>query len=159
MTTVYKHDTERRVVFEGDPSAGFNYGFDYDLRLTNSTLRNGASFIYGQFDPRNMPRSITLPGGGSETLAYDLLKRLLQRKISSCPPPGRRTSPTTPRAVKGSKPTSRMAGTGTRLPTTTMKPARSWPPITMRTAPPLASPIPITPTPAGNRSFTHPVLP
>ncbi len=82
MTTVYKHDTERRVVFEGDPSAGFNYGFDYDLRLTNSTLRNGASFIYGQFDPRNMPRSITLPGGGSETLAYDLLKRLLQRKIS-----------------------------------------------------------------------------
>ena len=82
MTTVYRHDTERRVVYEGDPGAGFNYGFDSDMRLTNSTLRNGASFTYGNFDPRKMPQSITLPGGGTETLSYDLLKRLLQRKIT-----------------------------------------------------------------------------
>ena len=52
------------------------------MRLTNSTLRNGASFTYGNFDPRKMPQSITLPGGGTETLSYDLLKRLLQRKIT-----------------------------------------------------------------------------
>jgi len=42
MTTVYQHDSQRRVTYEGDPFKGFNFGFDLDMRLTNSTLRSGA---------------------------------------------------------------------------------------------------------------------
>src|SRR5271157_4488912 len=71
MVTQFRHDTERRVVYEGDPGAGFDYGFDTDLRLTNSTLRNGAATLYTDFDPRKMPRTINLPGAGVESLSYD----------------------------------------------------------------------------------------
>lgn len=82
MTTVYRHDTERRVVYEGDPGAGFDFGFDDTFRLTNSTLRSGASIAYGQFDKRRMPQTVNLPGAGSETVTYDFLTRVLQRKVS-----------------------------------------------------------------------------
>jgi RHS repeat-associated protein len=81
MEVDYRHDVERQTIYEGDPSAGFNFGFDADLRMTNSTLRNGASVGYGGFDPRSMPTAIAMPGG-TQTLQYDLQRQLLQRKIS-----------------------------------------------------------------------------
>ncbi len=80
MEVDYRHDPERQVVYQGDPGAGFSYGFDTNLRLTNSTLRNGAAVAYSQFDPRNMPTTITMPGG-SQTIQYNLQRQILQRKV------------------------------------------------------------------------------
>jgi RHS repeat-associated protein len=82
MVTVYKHDSERRLIYEGDPGAGFNFSYDEGFRLTNSTLRGGPSITFSQFDPRRMPQNIGLPGGGVQTVAYDQLTRVLQRKAS-----------------------------------------------------------------------------
>ncbi len=80
MRTLY--DAQRQVTYTGDPTAGFNYAFDPTLRLTNSTLRNGASLGYSAFNPQNMPTSISLPGGGTETIAYDLQKRVTSRSVT-----------------------------------------------------------------------------
>jgi len=82
MITQYRYDNQRRRTYEGDPGAGFSYGYDSDLRLTNSTLRTGTPLSYANFDPRKMPQTINLPGGGVQTLAYDLQKRVTQRKVS-----------------------------------------------------------------------------
>ncbi len=81
MQVITRYDGQRRVVYKGDPGAGFNYAFDSTLRLTNSTLRNGASIAYTQFDPRSMPTTMAIPGG-TETLAYDLQRQVIQRKVS-----------------------------------------------------------------------------
>jgi RHS repeat-associated protein len=81
MEVQYRHDAERQTVYQGDPGAGFNYGYDDSLRLTNRTLRSGVAMGFSGFDPRSMPTAITLPGG-SETRQYDLQRRLLHRKLS-----------------------------------------------------------------------------
>ncbi|HLH54228.1 MAG TPA: RHS repeat-associated core domain-containing protein, partial [Verrucomicrobiae bacterium] len=81
MEVDYRHDTERQTVYEGDPGAGFSFGFDSNMRMTNSSLRNGALFNYGSFDPRSMPTAVTMPGG-SQTLQYDQQRQLLQRKLN-----------------------------------------------------------------------------
>jgi RHS repeat-associated protein len=81
MEVDYRHDTQRQLIYQGDPGAGFNYGFDSDLRMTNSSLRNGTSILFGGFDVRNMPTTLTIPGG-TETVQYDLQRRMTQRKIT-----------------------------------------------------------------------------
>jgi RHS repeat-associated protein len=81
MEVRHRHDQERQVIYEGDPGAGFNFGYDDQLRLTNSTLRSGATVTYGGFDPRNLPTTITIPGG-AEIRQYDLQRQLLQRKLN-----------------------------------------------------------------------------
>ena len=81
MEVDYRHDTQRQLIYQGDPGAGFNYGFDSDLRMTNSTLRNGNSLLFSGFDVRNMPTTVTIPGG-TETVQYDLQRRMTQRKIT-----------------------------------------------------------------------------
>lgn len=77
-----RYNAQRQLVYQGDPGAGFNYGFDPDLRLTNSTLRSGAVVAYSGFDPRNLPTTLALPGGGGQTVKYDLQRRVLQRKVN-----------------------------------------------------------------------------
>ena len=81
MEVQYRHDTQRQMIYQGDPGAGFNYGYDLSLRMTNSTLRSGAALGYGGFDPRSMPTALTLPGG-TETRKHDLQRRLTQRKVN-----------------------------------------------------------------------------
>jgi len=81
MEVDYRHDPQRQLVYQGDPAAGFNYGFDADLRMTNSSLRNGAATLFSGFDARNMPTTVAIPGG-TETIQYDLQRRMLQKKIN-----------------------------------------------------------------------------
>jgi RHS repeat-associated protein len=81
MQVDYRHDLERHLIYQGDPSAGFTYGYDSDLRMTNSSLRNGTGTSFSSFDPRNMPRAAAIPGG-TEAISYDLLRRVTQRKIT-----------------------------------------------------------------------------
>jgi RHS repeat-associated protein len=77
----FQHDPERHKSYTGDPSAGFNFGYDSDFRLATSTLRNGAVTVYGNFDPRNMPQTATIPGGNI-TMQWDLQKRLTDKAVS-----------------------------------------------------------------------------
>ncbi|MBL9167132.1 MAG: Ig-like domain-containing protein [Verrucomicrobiales bacterium] len=76
-----RYDAQRQTTFNGDPGAGFGFGYDGDLRLTQQSLRNGALMTFANFDPRNMPQTQTFPGG-SATMVYDLQRRLLQRTMS-----------------------------------------------------------------------------
>lgn len=82
MEVDYRYDTQRQMLYEGDPGAGFHFGFDDTFRMTNSSLRNGNGTSYGQFDVRSMPQSVAMPGGGTETEQFDLQRRLTQRKVS-----------------------------------------------------------------------------
>jgi uncharacterized protein RhaS with RHS repeats len=82
MEVDYRYDAQRQMLYEGDPGAGFHFGFDDTFRMTNSSLRNGNGTSYGQFDVRSMPQSVTMPGGGAETEQFDLQRRLTQRKMS-----------------------------------------------------------------------------
>lgn len=81
MELVFKHDAERHTSYAGDPSAGFQFTYDNDLRLANSTLRNNAQTIYSDFDPRNLPRTVTFPGGVA-SLQYDLQERLTGKSVT-----------------------------------------------------------------------------
>lgn len=81
MEVDYRYDTQRQMLYQGDPGAGFRYGFDGTLRMTNSSLRNGDGSSFGQFDPRSMPQQIKLPGGGADTRQFDLQRRITQRKV------------------------------------------------------------------------------
>jgi RHS repeat-associated protein len=78
----YQHDAERQTSYSGDPGAGFNFGYDGDFRLTNSTLRNGALSVYGNFDPRQMPQTVNIPGNGTITRAYDLQRRMTNKVVN-----------------------------------------------------------------------------
>lgn len=80
MEMEYRFNKERQMVYQGDPNAGFSYGYDNTMRLTNDTLRSGSARTYGGFDPRSMPTAITLPGG-NETRKYDLQRRMIQRTL------------------------------------------------------------------------------
>lgn len=77
----FRHDEERQVVYSGDPGAGFTMGFDDQFRLTSQQQRNGASLVYQNFDARNMPQSVTLPGG-TMTLQYDLQRRPVHKTVN-----------------------------------------------------------------------------
>lgn len=70
----FRHDEERQPAFTGDPGAGFAMEYDTQFRLTRRTLRNGSEIRYSDFDARNMPRSIAIPGGNI-VAAYDLQRR------------------------------------------------------------------------------------
>jgi len=82
MEFKHQHDPMRRPSYNGDPAAGFHYAYDGDLRMTNSTLRNGAATVYGNFDPRNLPQTLNLPGGGTATMLYDLQRRMTDKTVS-----------------------------------------------------------------------------
>ncbi|HAV65602.1 MAG TPA: hypothetical protein DCY13_24905, partial [Verrucomicrobiales bacterium] len=81
MEVRYRHDAQRQTTYQGDPDAGFEFDYDNSLRLAGRTQRDGARTVYEGFDPRNMPQSITLPGG-TETRKYDLLQRMTERKLA-----------------------------------------------------------------------------
>ncbi len=78
MEIQLQHDPERHVSYTGDPTAGFHFGYDPDLRLSSSTLRSGAATTYAGFDHRNLPQSATIPGG-TVTMTYDFQRRLTSR--------------------------------------------------------------------------------
>jgi RHS repeat-associated protein len=83
MELEFQHDPERQPSYNGDPSAGFHYAYDGDLRMTSSTLRNPAAVTaYGNFDPRNMPQTLNLPGGGTATMLYDLQRRMTDKTVT-----------------------------------------------------------------------------
>ncbi|MFO1460688.1 MAG: Ig-like domain-containing protein [Verrucomicrobiota bacterium] len=70
----FEHDPRRQIRREGDPEGGFGFEYDEQFRMTKRTLRNGAAIVYGQFDARNQPKSVTIPGGKQEYV-YDLQTR------------------------------------------------------------------------------------
>ncbi len=76
----FHHDELRHVSYTGDPTAGFQLDYDGEFRLANSTLRDGSSITYSDFDPRQMPQKATIPGG-TMTMAYDLQKRLTDKTV------------------------------------------------------------------------------
>ncbi len=77
----YQYDRERQKSYTGDPTAGYHFTYDNDLRLANSTLRNGATVGYGNFDGRNMPQTVTIPGG-TITRSFDLQGREIDKTAS-----------------------------------------------------------------------------
>ncbi|MBK8001599.1 MAG: Ig-like domain-containing protein [Verrucomicrobia bacterium] len=79
MEVSYRRDSQRQVKYQGDSEAGFGFQYDSSLRLKTSTLRNGARTTVEAYDPRNMPTSISIPGG-TETRKYDLQARMIERK-------------------------------------------------------------------------------
>jgi len=81
MEMAMRHNAERQVTYTGDAGAGFTFEYDSSLRLTKRSLRNGALLTYKDFDGRNLPASLTFPGGSS-TQTYDLLGRLTQRSLA-----------------------------------------------------------------------------
>lgn len=81
MEMSMRHNAERQVTYTGDPEAGFSYEYDGSLRMTKRSLRNGAFVTYKDFDGRNLPQTLTFPGGSS-TQTYDLLGRLTQRNLN-----------------------------------------------------------------------------
>ncbi len=82
MEFQYQHDPERKPSYNGDPSGGSHYSYDTDFRLVNSTIRNGASITYGNFDTRNMPQTINMPGAGVISMTYDLLTRMTNKSTT-----------------------------------------------------------------------------
>ncbi len=82
MEFQHQHDPQRRPSYNGDPTAGSHYAYDGEFRLTNSTLRNGVSKSFFNFNHQNMPQSVNLPGAGTITLAYDLQKRLTSETVN-----------------------------------------------------------------------------
>lgn len=78
----YRHDSERKNKFTGDPTAGFTYSYDDQFRLTQFTQRDGQALIYKDFDAREMPQTVTLPGNGFITTEYDLQRRPTHRVTS-----------------------------------------------------------------------------
>lgn len=81
MERDYHHNGERKVTYTGDPGAGFNYQYDADLRNNQWTLRNGGTVMNTAFDGRNMPTSVTMPGG-SITAGYDLQQRMTNETVT-----------------------------------------------------------------------------
>ena len=77
----FQHNAVRQTVFSGDPQAGFQFSFDNDFRLKTHSLRNGAAFVYSDFDPRKKPQKADIPGG-SMTMSYDLLRRLTDQTVN-----------------------------------------------------------------------------
>ncbi|MBN9690461.1 MAG: Ig-like domain-containing protein [Verrucomicrobia bacterium] len=70
----FKHDSQRHPSFSGDPNMGFEFAYDGQFRLIRRSLRNGQVITYGNFDPRNQPKEVILPGGAIQ-YTYDLQQR------------------------------------------------------------------------------------
>jgi len=81
MEVHYRHDTQRQLVYEGDPAAGFKFDYDSLFRIKSSELRNDAATSFADYDPRSMPGTLSIPGG-SETRKYDLQRRMTERKLT-----------------------------------------------------------------------------
>jgi RHS repeat-associated protein len=81
MEVRFRHDKQRSITYTGDPTAGFGYEYDSSFRLKQRKLRNGATITFDGFDPRRMPQSATLPGGGM-SMTYDLQRRLTTQSVS-----------------------------------------------------------------------------
>jgi len=81
MELRYRHDAARNLTYSGDPAAGFEYRYDNQFRLQARRLRNGAEIQFGNFDARNRPQTITLPGGVM-TCRYDLQGRAIQQTVT-----------------------------------------------------------------------------
>ncbi|MBX3733953.1 MAG: Ig-like domain-containing protein [Verrucomicrobiae bacterium] len=75
----YRYDSQREVIYTGDPSSGFAYAYDDEFRLTEQRQRNGDVVSQSDFDPRQMPRKTSLPGGGTVETDYDLKRRPIRR--------------------------------------------------------------------------------
>jgi RHS repeat-associated protein len=78
----FQHDPVRHPSYNGDPGGGFQFAYDGEFRMTNSTLRSGAATVYGNFDHRNLPQTLSLPGGGTETMVYDLQRRMTDKTVN-----------------------------------------------------------------------------
>ncbi len=81
MAMVNRHTAVRQMAYTGDPGAGFTYSYDASLRMTSRSLRNGSQINYRDFDGRNLPQTMTFPGGSSSQV-YDALGRQTQRTVS-----------------------------------------------------------------------------
>ncbi|MCL4176525.1 MAG: hypothetical protein KJ072_02105, partial [Verrucomicrobia bacterium] len=81
MEVRHEYDAARNPRYAGDPSAGFHYTFDADYRLKEVALRNGAKLVFGDFTPRNLPQTITTPGG-TKTMRYDLQGRVIDETVT-----------------------------------------------------------------------------
>lgn len=81
MKFQYQYNSLRQSTYVGDSRAGFVQGYDASLRLASKTLRDGSVAINSDFDPREMPRQVTFPGGGA-SFSYDLKRRMLERHVA-----------------------------------------------------------------------------
>lgn len=77
----FRHDEQRQTSFSGDTSKGFDYEYDKLFRLTHRSQRDGSEFVYQQFDARNKPQTLTIPGGAIK-LTYDLQERGITSQAS-----------------------------------------------------------------------------
>lgn len=77
----FRKDERRQETYSGDPTAGFAKSYDNLFRLTNQKQRNGAELVYQDFDTRNMPRSIAIPGGNI-AVEYDFLRRVRRKTVT-----------------------------------------------------------------------------
>src|SRR4029450_6349277 len=79
----YTYNKDRQQTFLGDGSdKGHDYSYgDGTLRVTGMTLRDGSSLTYANPDKRNLPQTITMPGG-SKSLTYDQQGRILSEQTT-----------------------------------------------------------------------------
>jgi RHS repeat-associated protein len=80
----FEYDEDRELASMKD-AVGNEVKLDYDSEghLASVTQADGSRSTYSDFDARGCPQSISLPGGVSVTLTYDLDCQLLTRRISS----------------------------------------------------------------------------
>ncbi len=76
---VYSFDKNRQPTKVSDrDDKGHVTGYDPTLRPSSVTWRDGSSTTFSDFDGRNRPKTIALPGGGSVIANYDLQGRPTQ---------------------------------------------------------------------------------
>jgi RHS repeat-associated protein len=72
----YAFDKNRQASKVSDRAAkGNETGYDTTLRPDSVTWRDGSKTSFSDFDGRNRPKTIALPGGGSVIASYDLQGR------------------------------------------------------------------------------------
>jgi RHS repeat-associated protein len=72
----YAFDKNRQATKVSDRGdKGNETGYDPTLRPNSVTWRDGSMTSFSDFDGRNRPKSIALPGGGAVTASYDLQGR------------------------------------------------------------------------------------
>ena len=81
MEMRFRHNEHRQLTYAGDPTAGFSYQYDSLFRLVQHTLRDGSSFSYSKFDPRDLPQQIETPGGLIEQ-QNDRQRRLRTERVT-----------------------------------------------------------------------------
>jgi RHS repeat-associated protein len=75
-------DEQRRVSGVGPTAAPRRFVYDTTGRVTNVVYPDSTEMTLGNFDARNRPQAIGLPGGGSITAGYDLQGRLQSQRAS-----------------------------------------------------------------------------